>query len=337
VAAPSSAAAPSAGAATAAREAPLNPPVTLNMGVLRSGSEIGYYVAFERGYFTEEGLNLELHDFTTAADQIPALAAGQLDVGNGGVNSGLFNALAQGIPLKIVADQVVNAPESRATVWMVRSELLDSGRFKTAADMKGLTVGLGGSNTVIDVELDQILKEGGLTRADIETKLVPYPDQIAAFANGSIDVSYVFEPSQTRMKEQGTARVWKTAGEVIPYHEPAVVMFGPTMYQPDKLEAGKRFIAAYLRGVREARKEIVEGRTDAGFALLAKWTAVKDPDLWRKMELQYTNPDCHNYPESINRDLQWFVDAGIVKPLSGSPIDSSYCDYALARLGKYQP
>src|SRR5438045_2394354 len=157
---------------------------------------------------------------------------------------------------------------------MVRSGRIDAGRFKTAADVRGLTVGMGGSNTVSDVELDQILKEGGLTRADIEMKLVPYPDQVAAFANGSIDLSYVFEPFQTRIKEQGTARVWKTAGEVIPYHEPAVVIFGPTMYQADKLEAGKRFITAYLRGVREARKEIIEGRSDAGFALMAKWTAV---------------------------------------------------------------
>jgi NitT/TauT family transport system substrate-binding protein len=166
---------------------------------------------------------------------------------------------------------------------------------------------------------------------------VPYPDQVAAFANGSIDVAYVFEPCQTRIKEQGTARVWKTAGEVIPYYESTVVIFGPTMYQGDKVEAGKRFVAAYLRGVRDARKEIIEGRADMGFAPLAKWTAVKDPDLWRKMELQYTNPDCHNYPESINRDLRWFVDAGVVREPSAPVIYGSFCDYALAHLGRYQP
>jgi NitT/TauT family transport system substrate-binding protein len=337
-AAPTTGAAASAAApATVAREAPLNPPVTINMGVLRSGSEVGYYLALERGYFAEEGVNVELHDFTTAADEIAPLAAGQLDVGNGGINSGLFNAMSQGIPLKIVADQAANAPGTRATVWMVRSELMDSGRFKTAADMRGLTVGLGGSNTIIDVELDEILKEGGLTRADVETKLVPYPDQVAAFANGSIDVSYVFEPTQTRIKEQGTARVWKTAGDVIPNHESTVVIFGPSMYETDKLEAGKRFMAAYVRGVRDARKEIIEGRSDAGFALMAKWTAVKDPDLWRKMELQYTNPDCHNYSDSINRDLAWFVDNGVVKQPAGPVIDGSFCDYAIARLGRYQP
>ncbi len=320
-----------------AKPAPLNPTVTLNVGVVGGGSEIGIYLAQERGYFAEEGLEVQLQDFRSAADEIAPLAAGQLDVGNGGINSGLFNAMAQGIPLKIVANQVMNTSTTRATVWVVRAELVDSGRFKTAADLRGLTVGLGGSNTIADIELDQLLKDGGLTRADVETRLIPYADQVAALANGAIDVAYTFEPTRTRILDQGTAREWKTSGQVIDNHETTVVLFGPSMAESDKLEAGKRFITAYIRGVRDARRDIIEQRTEAGLNLLTKWTTIKDVELWRKMEFQYTDPNCYNHPESIERDLAWFVDAGVVKQPPSQIVDTRFCDYAIARLGRYAP
>ena len=114
--APASAPPPPAAAAASARPAPLSPPVTLNVALLGGGAEIGIYLALERGYFTEEGLKIDVQEFRSASDEIAPLAAGQLDVGNGGINSGLFNAIAQGIPLKVVANQVMNTSTTQATV-----------------------------------------------------------------------------------------------------------------------------------------------------------------------------------------------------------------------------
>jgi NitT/TauT family transport system substrate-binding protein len=328
---------PPAAAAASTTIAPLNPPVTVNVAITGGAGEIGAFLALERGYFAEEGLKMDVQEFRSAADIIAPLSAGQLDVGNGGINAGLFNAIAQGIPLKIVANQVMNTTLTQATVWMVRSELMDSGRFKSAADLRGLNVALGGSNTIADIDLDQLLKEGGLTRADIEIKLIPYADQITAFANGSIDVAYVFEPTRTRILEQGTARSWKTSGQINPDHETSVVLFGPTMTEGDKFAAGQRYITAYIRGVREARREIIEQRTDAGLSVLAKYSTLKDIELWRKMEFQATDPNCYNHPESIERDIQWFKNAGVVQHAPTDFIDSRFCDYAIGRLGRYTP
>ena len=317
--------------------APLNPPVALNIATTGSAGEIGAFVAFERGYFLEEGIKADIQEFRTATELIAPLAAGQLDVGNGGINAGLFNAIAQGIPLKIVANQVLNNLTTQATVWMVRSDLWDSGRFKTAADLRGLNVALGGPNTISDIDLDVLLKDGGLTRDDIEIKLIPYPDQIAAFANGSIDVAYVFEPTRTRILEQGTARIWKTSGQINNDHETSVVLFGPTMATGEKFAAGERYITAYVRGVRDARRDIIERRTDEGLQILAKYSSIKDLDLWRKMEFQYTDPNCYNHPDSIARDIQVFKDAGVVKQAPTDFVDARYCDYAIGRLGRYTP
>jgi ABC-type nitrate/sulfonate/bicarbonate transport system substrate-binding protein len=327
-----------AGATAATARAPLSPPVHVNMGVQGSTAENGYYLALERGYFREEGLEVEFTRFATAGDMIAPLASGALDVGSGGIGAGLFNAIAQGIPLKIVADHTINRPEDRAAAWMVRAAIAD--RVKEPSDVRGMAVGLGTVGSTVDVELDTILDLGGLTRDDIEIKAVSYADQVAAFANGSVDLAFVFEPQLTRLRQEGLARVWKTSGEIIPNHETAVLLYGPSLTQ-EKPEAAKRFMVAHLRGVRDAQKELgnVATRNKDTIRTVAKYTTITDLQVWEQLELPTKNPDGYNNRASIERDLRYFVDKGLVRnpPNLAEVIDQSYVDYALSVLGKAHP
>src|SRR5215211_5509999 len=70
-------AAPTTPSASASRPAQLSPPVVLKVGALRSGSELGIMIALERGYFIEEGLEVQIVDFTTGAAMVPPLAVGE--------------------------------------------------------------------------------------------------------------------------------------------------------------------------------------------------------------------------------------------------------------------
>src|SRR5581483_2347204 len=117
---------------------------------------------------------------------------GQLLIGAGGVNAGLFNAVSQGIPLSIAADQNYDPASFTGTGWFVREDLADS--VKDPKDLKGHVIGLGSTGSVIDTELDTMLRQAGLTTADINIKNVPYGDQPAAMANKSLDVTYAFQP-----------------------------------------------------------------------------------------------------------------------------------------------
>jgi ABC-type nitrate/sulfonate/bicarbonate transport system substrate-binding protein len=269
---------------------------------------------------------------------IAPLASSQLDVGSGGISAGLFNAIAQGIPLRIVANHTLNPPEDRAAAWMVRTAIAD--RVKEAKDVKGLAVGLGAVGSTIEVELDTILDQGGLTRADVETKNVSYADQVAAFANGSLDLAFVFEPQLTRLEQENLARVWKTAGEIIPNHETAVLLFGPGM-TVDKPEAAKRFMVAHLRGVRDAQRELadVATRNKDTIRLIAKYTNISDLQVWEQLQLPTKNPDGYNNRASIEHDLKYFVGRGLVRnpPNLDEVIDQSYVDYAVGVLGRVRP
>ena len=161
--------------------------------------------------------------------------------------------------------------------------------------------------------------------------------QIAAFANQSIDLAYVFEPFLTRVLDQDLARMWWTSADVYPNHESTVLFYGPSMVE--KREPGQRFMVAFLRGVREVQEQLIDTRDPAAIEAAVRWSNIKDPALWRKMELQQRNPDGYNYRASLEYDLSWLAANGYVQraPRLDDMLDQSYVDYAIARLGRYRP
>src|SRR5829696_6542032 len=76
---------PTAAARPAAQVAPLSPPVTVKVGVQGSAANAPIYIAYERGYFRQEGLNVELINLPSANELIPALATNQIQVASGGI------------------------------------------------------------------------------------------------------------------------------------------------------------------------------------------------------------------------------------------------------------
>jgi NitT/TauT family transport system substrate-binding protein len=74
------------------------------LGQVGGLSDAAFFIAAEKGYFREQGIELEVSRFASAAQMVAPLGAGQLDVGGGAPSAGLLNAMAREVPLKIVAD-----------------------------------------------------------------------------------------------------------------------------------------------------------------------------------------------------------------------------------------
>src|SRR4051812_29813123 len=121
------AAAPPGGSAAPAPAAvaPLSPPVTVRIGVLQTLALAPFAIAETRGYYAEEGLQLEYANFDSGARMVAPMAAGQLDVAQGSHSAGLFNALASGIDLKIVSDNGVLIPGRNTSQIVARKALAD--------------------------------------------------------------------------------------------------------------------------------------------------------------------------------------------------------------------
>ncbi|MDQ3924722.1 MAG: ABC transporter substrate-binding protein, partial [Actinomycetota bacterium] len=171
---------------------------TVRVGTAQSASDAAIYIADEKGYFEEQGIQLELIPFRSAAETVPSLGSGDLDVAGGSPSAGMYNAVARGLDLKNVADKGSHPPGQGYSALLVREDLVDSGQFNGFEDLNGLTIGIAAEGTSSEIDAVVPLREAGLTLNDVQPEYLAFPDHVSALENGSIDASSTTEPSVTQ-------------------------------------------------------------------------------------------------------------------------------------------
>ena len=98
--------------------------VTVKVGDLGIISDASLYIAVARGHFKERGIEVQFERFASAAPAIAHLSTGEIQVVGGGISPALYNALARGLPIKIVAARTREMPGRtiNALVSAVRNE-----------------------------------------------------------------------------------------------------------------------------------------------------------------------------------------------------------------------
>jgi NitT/TauT family transport system substrate-binding protein len=134
----------------------------VKVGIVNSISDGLLFIAEKKGYFAAEGIAMETFAFPSAANMVAPLAAGELDVGAGAPSAGLYNAVIRGIKLAIVADKASSQPGYTVNKMLVRTDLVQSGRYKTLADLKGMKVALNGAGNTNVATLTYTLEKAGL-------------------------------------------------------------------------------------------------------------------------------------------------------------------------------
>jgi len=212
-------------------------------------SNAGLYIAVEKGYFKERGVRSEISVFASAAKMVPALTAGEVEVSLGTASAGLFNAIAQGAPFRIVADKGQNRPGYGYTMLAVRKDLLDSGQVKGVRDLKGRKVALFAKGIILDYFLGKLAEEAGLTIKDFELTYLAPPNHLAALESKAIDAALTVEPWGIQLEERGVAVRFRTADQVrgTGSVQTGVIMYSGTFVK-DRRPVAQRWMDAYLKG-----------------------------------------------------------------------------------------
>jgi ABC-type taurine transport system substrate-binding protein len=223
-------------------------------------SDAGFFVAEAKGYFKAAGIEVKFQPFSSASGMIAPLASGELDVGSGAVSAGHYNANERQIPLKFVADKARNAPDLSFQSIVVRSALMESGKFKSFADLNGLKFAIPAPASVGEQSiLNEALQRGGLGWNDCERAFLGINEQVAAFRNGGLDASVTSEPLISIMAKQGLIQRFATVGSFYPNQQAAVVCYG-AQFATKRPDVGRRFMKAYLQGVRDYNDALANGR-----------------------------------------------------------------------------
>jgi NitT/TauT family transport system substrate-binding protein len=338
-----SAAAPLASAPTVARAAPPEPlpaPLKVHMGSVGSIGDGPIYIALDRGYFAELGLDVEDVRFDAATRMMAPLAAGQLDLVSAAITAGLFNAVARDIDVRMVADRGVLMPGFGPSGLAVRQDLWDSGAVRTLADLRERRVGVAGAvaGSAFVLWLGYALEGRGLTLADLEVEDIAIPETNAALANRNLDAGMQIEPQLSLGVANGTFSVLQRADELYPDQQSAFVLYAADFARTQP-EAGRRWMVAYLRGVRDYMDAFTRDRDrDDVAAILARNTSVRDLAIFRRMVPNYIDPNGRLNVRNLIESQDWFVAHGYIpqKADVAALVDSQFADYAVSVLGEYR-
>ena len=320
--------------------APLRAADSVQVGTTLSITDLPFFIAESRGYFAQENLTVSLVNFDSAARMIAPLASGDLDVAAGGPSAALYNSIARNIGLRIVADRSSTPSGRPGQTLMVRKALVESGRVKVLADLKGLKMSTAAPGSSAMGTMNRLYKLAGLTPSDIERVYLGFPQQIVALQNGAIDVALPTEPFVSEALRQGYAAPFMTDDQIYPGHQIAVLIYADR-FRLQRRDVALRFMRAYLRGVRAQNASIVDARLtgpdgEEFISLITARTAVKDRDMLRNMRLSNNDGNGAVNVASLEEDFEVFRAEGLLegKITLQDALDPSFAREAVAALGR---
>jgi len=315
----------------------------VTIGGTLSATDIGLWIADKKGFFRDEGIDADFQVFDSAARMIAALGAGDLDVAAGGHSAGLFNAAGRGIDVRLVADKSRNVVGRSSIKMLVREDLVESGRYKTYADLKGLKVAEAAPGGSAQPILVKFLAAGGLSYDDVEHVYMSFPNMAVALQNKAIDVAIPAEPSVTQALRMGGVVAVANDYDVYPVHEVSEIMYSGKFATRDP-DLARRFMKAFLRGVRYEndslgpKGEFVGAQGDEVVKIASEYGPFKDPAVWRSFILSACDPDGALHVPSLKEDLDIFRKLGLIESnvAIDKVVDTSFVDAAVKELGPYQ-
>ena len=316
----------------------------VNVAVLNAAGDVGLFIAQERGYFRDEGLEVTLTHIDAAAKMIPLLGTGDLDVGGGATTAGLYNAADRKIDVRVVASRARTAPGYGYQALVIRKDLVDSGKYKGYGDLKGLKFAFASPGSTPISSLNEALKKADLKLSDMTLINLSFAAQVAALQNGAIDGTIIIEPYLSQLVGQGTAVNVTPTEAYYPSAEVSLLLYGDKFIKERPLVA-TRFMKAFLRGARDLKDAIDHGRWKSGpvaddvIRIFA--TAVNMPEpVIRGMTPQFADADGDVNVESLRMDLAFFKESGDVTSqtiTADKIVDLSFARAAAKELGPYKP
>lgn len=298
-------------------------------------------VALGRGYFAQQGLEVEFLEVGGRRQSMPLLTDGKVDVSPQSPSLDFFESWDPAHPMMMVADHGSVRPGRGHGAFVARTELIEKGLLRDYSDLRGKRIALGPKKGDHDwVEFATALRRGGLTFDDVVIVPMDFGEgRHRALAGGDIDLCTVGRlQSLVNAKTSGEFAVWKYRHEVCAGQPERAVIFGHRFWS-ERPDEAHRYVLGYLQGLRDYYAAFEED-TDrpAVEAVLAEQAQYSLEAIATDFIPTSVDPDGHVNVEALGSALDWFNAEGLLpQPIAvDHVVDHRYVDAALAELGPYR-
>lgn len=275
--------------------APEKPKLVLGVG----GKPLLYYlpltIAERKGFFKDEGLEIEIADFKGGSQSLQSLIGGSADVVTGAYEH-TIRMQTKGQDIRAL----IELGRFPGIVLGVRKDLAD--KVKSAADLKGMKIGVTAPGSSTNMFANYLLGKAGLTAQDVAFIGVGGgATAVASFRRGEIDAMSNLEPSISALTRDGSLTILADTRT----EEGTKALFGGTN-PAAVLYTKQSFI--------EANPETAQALVNA-FKKALDWLATATPeDVAATVPEEYYLGDKELYLAAVKASLPTYSRTGVITP-----------------------
>ena len=179
-----------------------NKPEELRIGIIPIAESAQLYVGIEKGYFKQEGLEIELLSLSGGAKILEALASGSIEIGFSNVVS-LILARASGLKFIAITGGGIEDEDHKIHAIMVKKD----SSIKYPQDLEGKTIALNTRKNIDDIFIREYLKVNSVDYRKVKFLEIPFPNMESVLLSGEVDAVAMVEPYVTFASLNGESKV----------------------------------------------------------------------------------------------------------------------------------
>jgi NitT/TauT family transport system substrate-binding protein len=247
----------------------------VRVGMLPISNAAPLYLGMKKGFFKEEGLELEPVTAQSGNEIVTALVGNDFQFGFIGFVPGMA-AVSKGLPLKIIASGDTGA-ETEDKEW-TKIVVREDSPIRDVKDLAGKTIATNALKGVGEVVIKAALEKRGVDPASIKLLEVPFPEMPAALEAGRVDAIWAPEPFLSSVLGKG--------GRAI---EAPLTTLGPRYPNGTYAASGKQLaedqdvVAAFARAINKSM-EYASSHPEEARATIPTFTQIP-PEVAEKILL----------------------------------------------------
>jgi NitT/TauT family transport system substrate-binding protein len=286
------------------------------LGVLRLSSSAPVFIAQDRGYFKDAGLDIELKFFDAAQPIAVAVTSGDIDFGVTAFTAGLYNLAGKGT-LKVIGGMSREKAGYPLIGYFASNNAYAAG-LRTPKDLAGKRIAVTQVGSSFHYSLGLLADKYGFKLSDIKVlPLQSLSNAAAALKGETVDAALLPVSTARTLMDADGAKLLGWVGDETPWQLGAV--FASTKTLADRPLVTK-FLGALARADREYHAIILEAVADGKvpindatrplLQIIAKYTNLPVEQVVGNCA--YIDPDGKLDVKNVGNQISWLQEQGFV-------------------------
>jgi NitT/TauT family transport system substrate-binding protein len=274
------------------------------------------FIAIDKGYFAEEGLDAQMVFFAASLPVAVATVSGDIDFGSAGLTAALYQLGGQG-QLRIIAANARDAAGFPLYAFIASNKAYEAG-LKSYKDVAGKSVALGEVGAPAHYTLSLITAKYGVDLKSVRVlPMQAIANVISAVTGGQADAGVTPASAALPAIQKGDVKLLGYPGDEVPTQGGAMIVTTKTADERGDL------VQRYLRGLRKGthayhdafigpdEKPRMGPTAPEVLAIISKYT--QQPVAQIERALAYVDADARLDVKDVLRQIAWYKAHGMVK------------------------